>query len=152
MCAAMRLCKIGLAREVDDVKTQEKMRAASADSAHAMRHDADSIPDEVEVERRIKPRIYKPFHAKVRGVNAGGEAFEVSTVLDNMSSGGLYLRVEQDVKQGSGISIIIRLSTKKVDLIPVANVAVEGVVVRNEAQPRGVYGLGISISNRRFVS
>ena len=132
------------------MKTQEKMRAVSSDSTRTVQ-DSGSSPDEVEVERRIKPRIYKPFHAMVRGVNAGGEAFEASTVLDNMSSGGLYLRVEQNVMQGAGISVIIRLSTKKVDLIPVANVAVEGVVVRNEAQPSGVYGLGISISNRRFV-
>ena len=124
------------------MKTQNEMEAVSS----------GSTLNQVEVERRIKPRIYRPFHARVRGVNAGGEAFEVSTVLDNMSSGGLYLRVEQNVRQGADISVIIRLSTKKVDLIPVANVAVEGVVVRNDAQPSGVYGLGISISTRRFVS
>ena len=134
------------------MKMQEKMGVVSSSSVRAIREGTDSGQNQVEVERRIKPRIYKPFHAMVRGVNAGGEAFEVSTVLDNMSSGGLYLRVEQNVNQGAGISVIIRLSTKKVDLIPVANVAVEGVVVRNEAQPSGVYGLGISISNRRFVS
>lgn len=134
------------------MKMQEKMGVVSSSSVRAIREGTDSGQNQVEVERRIKPRIYKPFHAMVRAVNAGGEAFEVSTVLDNMSSGGLYLRVEQNVNQGAGISVIIRLSTKKVDLIPVANVAVEGVVVRNEAQPSGVYGLGISISNRRFVS
>ena len=111
-----------------------------------------STQNQYDGERRIKPRIYRPFHAMVRGVNAGGEAFEVSTVLDNMSSGGLYLRVEQNVMKGAEISVIIRLSTKKFDPIPVANVAVEGVVVRNDAQPSGVYGLGISISTRRFVS
>ena len=124
------------------MKTQDEMEAVTS----------SSTPNQFEVERRIKPRIYKPFHAMVRGVNAGGEAFEVSTVLDNMSSGGLYLRVQENVMQGAQISIIIRLSTKKVDLIPVANVAVEGVVVRNDVQPSGVYGLGISISTRRFVS
>jgi hypothetical protein len=123
-----------------------------ANSTRAASDVGESGSDQVGVERRIKPRIYKPFHARVRGVNAGGEAFEVATVLDNMSSGGLFLRVEQNVMQGAGIHVIIRLSTKTVDLIPVANVAVEGVVVRNEAQPDGEYGLGILISNRRFVS
>lgn len=112
----------------------------------------ESDRSEVEVERRRKPRIYRPFHAKVRGVNAGGEAFEVSTVLDNMSSGGLYLRVEQNVRQGAQIFVVIRLSTRAVDVVPVANVAVEGLVVRNDAQPNGTFGLGISISNRHFVS
>ena len=124
------------------MKTQDEMEAVTS----------SSTPNQFDVERRIKPRIYRPFHAMVRGVNAGGEAFEASTVLDNMSSGGLYLRVEQNVMQGAEISVIIRLSTRTTDPIPVANVAVEGVVVRNDVQPSGLYGLGISISTRRFVS
>ena len=134
------------------MKMEEKMGAVSSGSTHAVREGTDTSQDHVDVERRIKPRIYKPFHAMVRGVNVAGEPFEVSTVLDNMSSGGLYLRVKQNVGQDAGISVIIRLSTKKVDLIPVANVAVEGVVVRVDAQSGGIYGLGISITNRRFVS
>ena len=134
------------------MKTQEEMRTAIASSTRAVRGDSELGPNPVEVERRIKPRIYRPFRAMVRGVNADGQAFEVSTVLDNMSSGGLYLRVEQNFMEGASIFVIIRLSTEEVDLIPVANVAVEGLVVRNEAQPDGLYGLGISIINRRFVS
>ena len=134
------------------MKTYEEPGAVASSLTHAVREDGDSCPNQVEVERRRKPRINKPFHATVRGVNAAGETFEVSTVLDNMSSGGLYLRLDQNVMQGAVISVIIRLSTKKVDLIPVANVAVEGVVARNEAQPDGVYGIGILIRSRRFVS
>ena len=142
MCPGIRGCNICLARRMTLVKTQDEMEVGIS----------SSTPNQFEVERRIKPRIYRPFHAMVRGVNAGGEAFEASTVLDNMSSGGLYLRVEQNVMQGAEISVIIRLSTKTTDPIPVANVAVEGVVVRNDVQPSGLYGLGISISTRRFVS
>jgi hypothetical protein len=117
-----------------------------------MRENTDSNPSEVKVERRKKPRIYTPFHARVCGVNSSGEAFETATVLDNMSSGGLYLRVEQDVTQGTPVVVTIRLSTKRIDLVPVANVAVKGVVLRNEEQTNGTYGLGISINSRRFVS
>jgi hypothetical protein len=124
----------------------------SCSPAQAMRESMDPNLSEVTVERRKKPRIYTPFHAKVNGVNSSGEAFETSTVLDNMSSGGLYLRVEHNVRQGTQIVVTIRLSTKRMDLVPVANVAVKGIVLRNEAQVNGTYGLGISIHSRRFVS
>ena len=112
----------------------------------------NSNPSEVQVERRKKPRIYTPFHARVSGVNSSGEAFEASTVLDNMSSGGLYLRLEEDVTRGTNVVVTIRLSTRHIDLVPVANVAVKGVVLRNEEQMDGTYGLGISIRTRRFQS
>lgn len=118
----------------------------------AMRESIDSNPVELRVERRKKPRIYTPFHARVIGVNSSGETFEASTVLDNMSSGGLYLRVEHDVRQGTQIVVTIRLSTKRIDLVPVAKVAVKGIVLRNEEQTNGTYGLGISIQTRRFLS
>ena len=117
-----------------------------------MREKTDPDPSEVKVERRKKPRIYTPFHARVSGVNSSGEAFEASTVLDNMSSGGLYLRVEHDVTQGTNVLVTIRLSTRHIDLVPVANVAVKGVVLRNENQTNGTYGLGICIQTRRFLS
>jgi hypothetical protein len=117
-----------------------------------MRYSMNANPSEVTVERRKKPRIYTPFHARVCGVNSSGEAFEASTVLDNMSSGGLYLRVEQDVSKGTQLLVTIRLSTKRIDLVPVANVAVKGIVLRIEEQTNGTYGLGISIHSRRFVS
>ena len=120
--------------------------------AEAIRKTMDSNPSEVKVERRKKPRIYTPFHARISGVNSSGEAFEASTVLDNMSSGGLYLRVDHDVRQGTNVMVTIRLSTKHLDLVPVANVAVKGVVLRNEEQTNGTYGLGICIQTRRFLS
>jgi PilZ domain len=126
--------------------------SATGSPAEAMRDSRNSNPSEVKVERRKKPRIYTPFHARVNGVNSRGEAFEASTVLDNMSSGGLYLRVDHDVRLGTQIVVTIRLSTRRIDLVPVANVAVKGVVLRNEEQTNGTYGLGISIHSRRFVS
>ena len=124
----------------------------SCSPAEGMRESMDPKLNEVTVERRKKPRIYTPFHARVNGVNSSGQAFETSTVLDNMSSGGLYLRVEHNVRQGTQIVVTIRLSTKRMDLVPVANVAVKGIVLRNEEQVNGTYGLGISIHSRRFVS
>src|SRR3989442_14633652 len=45
-------------------------------------------------ERRQKPRIQEPFPAKVRGIDCMGDPFEVEAVLDNVSAGGLYMRME----------------------------------------------------------
>jgi c-di-GMP-binding flagellar brake protein YcgR len=143
----MQICNVKVTMEKNGSEL-----LTSCSPAKAMRESTDSNPSEVKVERRKKPRIYTPFHARVSGVNSSGEAFEASTVLDNMSSGGLYLRVEHDVTQGTQVVVTIRLSTKHIDLVPVANVAVKGVVLRNEEQMNGTYGLGISIHSRRFVS
>ncbi len=43
------------------------------------------------MERRKTRRIYEPFTATVGGVDDSGTPFDFQTVLDNISSGGLYL-------------------------------------------------------------
>jgi hypothetical protein len=106
---------------------------------------------DASVERRLKPRIRKAFRVNVRGANAKGEPFEAATVLDNLSSSGLYLRVGQDVEKGSKLSILIRLSNSPDDDARVANVAVEGTVLRAEPLPDEAWGLAIRISSRRFM-
>src|SRR5262245_29330904 len=58
-------------------------------------------------ERRRHPRLRKPFPATVRGVDAYGESFEADTVLDNLSAGGLYLRLGRCVKQKTKLFVII---------------------------------------------
>lgn len=40
------------------------------------------------IEQRRHPRLYEPFPTQVHGVDAGGEAFDINTVLDNLSAGG----------------------------------------------------------------
>jgi hypothetical protein len=45
------------------------------------------------VERRRHPRLSEPFPARVRHVDASGQAFESATALDNLSAGGLDVRL-----------------------------------------------------------
>ena len=70
-----------------------------------------TLQDGVGVDRRRHMRLYEPFPAIVRGVDANGESFEVNTVLDNISAGGLYVRLGRCVKRGTRFFVLVRLST-----------------------------------------
>ena len=65
---------------------------------------------DVGADRRRHPRLYTPFPATLRGKDASGESFEVNAVLDNISAGGLYVRLERCVKRGTRLFVIVRLS------------------------------------------
>ena len=102
-------------------------------------------------ERRTKPRMYKNFPARVQGEDAKGEKFEEATVLDNLARSGLYLRLARDVKQDMRLSITIRLSTARMAEVPVANLMINGVVMRTEPLSDGQWGLAIAVTDHRFV-
>jgi hypothetical protein len=102
-------------------------------------------------ERRSQPRIYEPFPAQVFGVDTDGHAFETKAVLDNLSAGGLYVRLRQPVSQGTTLSIIVRLSTNLRDEAVGARIAAQSVVVRAEPQADGGYGVAVAFKRHRFV-
>lgn len=66
---------------------------------------------DVRVDRRRHPRLRVPFPAMLRGKDASGESFEVDAVLDNISAGGLYVRLGRCVKRGARLFAVVRLST-----------------------------------------
>ena len=103
-------------------------------------------------ERRSKPRLYKPFRVRAYGLGSDGSAFEVATVLKNMSSGGLYFCMQPSVKIGARLGLTVRLSSFERDDVAVAQVAIEGVVVRTEPQPNGDNGIAVAIKKYKFVS
>ena len=108
----------------------------------------ESLPD---VERRHNPRIYEPFPATVRGVDTNGKSFETSTILDSLSCTGLYLRLAQSVKEHTELLIVTRLATAPTAEAPGALVTLHGMVLRVEPQSDGSYGLGITITRKRFL-
>ncbi len=65
-------------------------------------------------DRRCHPRLCAPFPAIIRGKDASGEPFEVNAALDNISAGGLYVRLERCVKRGMKLFVIVRLSNTTV--------------------------------------
>jgi hypothetical protein len=100
-------------------------------------------------ERRRKPRIATPFPTRVRGVNAAGEAFEVESVLDNLSSDGLYLRLAHQVKEKAKLEFLIRMSGAEESQAP--TVEARGVVLRAETKPGGIFGLAVKLTHHRFT-
>jgi hypothetical protein len=65
---------------------------------------------DVGADRRRHPRLRAPFPAILRGKDASGESFEVNAVLDNISAGGLYVRLGRYVKRGTRLFAVVRLS------------------------------------------
>ena len=99
------------------------------------------------IERRSKPRIKRPFAVTVRGVDADNVAFEVDAVLDNLSTGGLYIRLGRDVAQGAKLFALICFSASTQDQAAV-RIAIRGVVLRTEPQPD--QGPGVAVGFTRY--
>ena len=90
------------------------------------------------------PRIYGPFPARVRGVDARGARFRGEAALDDMSAGDFNLHLPQPTAVGRRLLVVIRLSR--------ALVALRGVVLHAEPQPDGGCRLNVSVTRYRFLS
>lgn len=77
-----------------------------------------------------------------------GEPFHVQTVLDDMSAGGIYLRMIDRVAEGAELSVTARFSvvTNK-GLV----VRLEGKVVRVEPRPGGAFGVAVAVERRQIL-
>jgi PilZ domain len=106
---------------------------------------------EGNVERRVKPRIYESFPLKVRGIDEKGQPFQTDSVLDNLSAGGLYVRLSQRVIRGARLFMVVQFSALSSARLTSARVAAKGVVTRAELLADGKYGLGIEFKQHRFL-
>ena len=102
-------------------------------------------------ERRIKPRINLPFAAKVRGVDANGEAFETDSVLDNFSAGGLYLRMRRSLAQGAELLVLVELPNGSANNVGPSQIEAQGVILRAEPQVNGDCGVAVAFTKHRFI-
>ena len=103
-------------------------------------------------ERRTSPRIETPFPAAVRSVDVDDQPFREYAVLDNLSSGGLYLRLARQVRQGIRLFVLIRLSIAPDADSSTACIALHGIAQRIELRPGGVFGTAIRLKHHRFIS
>ncbi len=104
-----------------------------------------------EEERRRKPRIHEPFPAKVRGIDCMGDPFEVEAVLDNLSAGGLYMRVDRRMEAGVRLFIFFRLATRLTPEAKGLRVAVRCRVLRSELQPDGACGVAVAFERHHHL-
>lgn len=103
------------------------------------------------IEERQHPRLYEPFPTQVRSVDANGEAFDINTVLDDFSAGGLYLRLPQRLEPGAKVFAVVRLATREGPGVPQPRVAVSGRVRRVEPKPDGGCGIAVQFTRHRFL-
>ncbi len=102
-------------------------------------------------ERRHNQRICVPFPARVRAVDLSGEAFQADTVLDNISAGGVYMRLARPVKLGGRVFVVVRLSTNREEKERVPRLAMLGTAVRVEPQAGGHCGVAVVSTGTRFL-
>jgi len=101
------------------------------------------------LERRARPRVSVPFRATVQGTDAGGVHFEVTTILDNLGAGGLYLRLANEVQVGSRLLVNVHLCTHG-EVPPTEcglGLEVYGPVARVDSVAGGSYGVAVTFSN-----
>lgn len=102
-------------------------------------------------ERRRTLRISAPFPIRVRGISAAGERLQFEAELDNLGTGGLYLRATQDIRTWSRIMIRIRLSPTPDTAGRAPVVAARGAVLRTELLPDHRLGFAIAFKGYRFI-
>ena len=102
-------------------------------------------------DRRRKPRINGPFPAVVRGVDAGGETFEVYTVVENICARGLYLRLNQRLEPGTTLYCEVTLSAPVGTVEAAPRLALHGMVLRAELKPCGACGVAVAFTHHRFL-
>jgi hypothetical protein len=101
------------------------------------------------VERRNKPRISNPFRVAIRSVNVEGEAFTSETVLDNLSAGGMFLRLPQRVARGTRVFSVLCFSGES-DKPEGLRVAISGVASRTEPGLH-IWGVAVTFTRHRFL-
>jgi c-di-GMP-binding flagellar brake protein YcgR len=99
-------------------------------------------------ERRRHPRVSLPFPVTVQGTDEAGEPFQFSTILDDLSAGGLRLRLMRRMRTDSELLVTARLS---INPEQGAVVALQGKVLRVEPESGGVYGVAVRIEQHTFL-
>jgi hypothetical protein len=109
--------------------------------SHSVPVSGDSLTS--AAERDADPRIAGPFPARVKGVDACGEGFEIETVLDDLSADDFNLRLSRRVDPGSKLFVVAHVHEATVEL--------RGLVQHIEPQTDGISDLTVAINGYRFV-
>jgi hypothetical protein len=108
-------------------------------------------PNDGEIERRSKPRIYDLFPATVHGVDSNGEVFETDVVLGNLSAAGLYIQIGHCIEPGATLAIIVELSPTPAKEKSTSRVVLYGMVLRAELKPNEACGVAMTLTHHRFL-
>ena len=104
-----------------------------------------------KAERRRSLRISVPFPVRIRGISSTGRHLEAYTELENLSAGGLFLKMTQDIRNWKHLRVILWLSLTGNPETPAPVVAARAEVLRIEAHPDQRLGFAVAFTRHRFV-
>ena len=113
--------------------------------------NGSGVADYDGTERRSKPRMEGSFPTVVHGVDASNETFQIQTTIDNLSAGGLYLRLSQRLEPGMTLFFVTSLLMPGRANASAPRLALHGVVLRAELTHGGACGVAVALSNYRFL-
>jgi hypothetical protein len=103
----------------------------------------------IQQELRLSARICTPYPIRLRKLENSGGGCKEDTILNNLSGGGLYVRLKRELKMGAYVSLAVRLSTVLEG--PALRLVARGNVIRVEPQTDGSYGTAIEFRRRRIL-
>ena len=103
------------------------------------REEAGSAP-----EPQGEPRIYGPFPAVAKGVDALGRRFKIKAALETLTASDFRLHLRRSVAVGGRICVAAKIYQ--------ATVILRGTVSRAEPGGDGGCGLEVAISRNRFLA
>lgn len=101
-----------------------------------------------EAERRARLRNSTPFPVTVQGIDAGGAAFQHDTIVENIATGGLCLRLAQALELGTPVYLMVQLAAAEADGEQALWLSGYGVVRHVQQGEGSAHGYGIEFKHR----
>lgn len=96
------------------------------------------------MDKRKSVRVYGSFPVRVRRIDKPGFAFKASSLVDNISSGGLYMQLGRPVAEGSTLFVVVQLASG-------AAIAARGIVARVDPHPHNLTGVAVQFTRARLL-
>lgn len=101
------------------------------------------------LNRRKSSRLCEGFPVVLRGLNTLGEPFERRTYLVNLSAGGMYFSLSDEIPLGGDVYAVVELGKTSMGSRSSARVAAQGVVVRVESWMDGTHGFAVKFTKHQ---
>jgi hypothetical protein len=105
----------------------------------------------IRKERRQNLRITAPFPVRVRGISPSGRHLEFETEVENLGSGGLFMRTPHDIRAWKNLTLVMRLALTSEPETPAPVVAARARILRTEHAYDGCAGYAVAFTRSRFV-
>jgi hypothetical protein len=96
-------------------------------------------------ENRRAPRLSGAFLMRVRGVDVEGQAFDTTSLADNICADGLYFQLPRTQAKGAQLFAVVRLTGG-------LTIAARGHVLRKESRDYGLSGIAVRFTKARVLS